>query len=360
MKIQQRILMHLLLGVVMYVLVLTCTIPLTLEWILPKLNIIESTRELVIVLLFCVETLLMMAWIAWYIGSPLLVLLKWIEQLTSEDFTKFRGYEKIHNRKGHLKLRFRIYKEVILHLEDMRIKLMQAKVERGEVEQAKQDWIAGISHDLKTPLTYIKGYSALLLNPDYEWSAKEQHEFIKEIDSKGSHMEQLVGDLNLAMQIENANKIPVRKTTQNIVTFIQQIIADISNDQRAKRHTFEFQTSEDEYVSEFDTKLLKRALENIYMNAVIYNDESVCVITSLKEQNNKLILCIEDDGIGMDKEALQQVFYRYYRGTTTEHQSEGTGLGMAITKSLIEAHGGTIVVESEQNRGTRFTISLPI
>ena len=174
MKIQQRILLHLLIAIAVYVLILTSTIPFTIEVLLPKLGMSESKQELLMVLLFCFDTILTMAWVAWYLGSPILVILKWIEQLASENFGPFASFRKSYNRKGKRKLRFSLYEEVLTQLEAMRVQLMEAKEERGKVDQAKRDWIAGISHDLKTPLTYIKGYATLLLNPDYEWSATEQ------------------------------------------------------------------------------------------------------------------------------------------------------------------------------------------
>ena len=173
-------------------------------------------------------------------------------------------------------------------------------------------------------------------------------------------MEQLVSDLNLAMQIDDSTKIPMHITTQNMVTFIQQIIADISNDIRAREHTFSFQTEQETYSIEFDSVLFKRALQNIYMNAVLHNQSSVHIETSLEQREDCLMICISDNGIGIDEETLQVLFERYYRGTTTKQHSEGTGLGMAITKSLIEAHGGTIEVESEQNEGTRFKVYMPL
>lgn len=360
MKIQQRILLHLFIAIAVYVLILTITIPFALEIVLPKLGIAESEQELYIVLLFCIDTVLTMTWVAWYIGSPILIILKWIAQLAAENFEPFASYEKSFNRKGKRKLRFRLYEEVLTQLEKMRLQLMEAKIERGKVDQAKRDWIAGISHDLKTPLTYIKGYTTLLLKREYTWSPSEQLEFIEEIDTKGKHMEQLISDLNLAMQIEHSTTIPMHKTTQNIVPLIQQMIADISNDPRAKEHTFSLETMQETYAFELDPELFKRALQNIYMNAILHNPSAVHIETSLEKRGDYLIIYILDNGVGMDKETLQVLFKRYYRGTTTDKHSDGTGLGMAITKSLIEAHRGTIEVESEQGEGTRFTVSLPV
>ena len=360
MKIQQRILLHLFFVIVVYVLFLTITIPFTVLGILPKFGITEAKQDLWVVILFVIDTVLIMIWVAWYIGSPILIILKWIQQLAAENFSPFTDYEKSFNRKGKRKLRFRLYEEVLIQLEKMRLQLIKAKVERLQVDQAKRDWIAGISHDLKTPLTYIKGYTTLLLNQDYTWNAGEQREFMEEIDAKSKHMEQLISDLSLAMQIEQSTNIPIHKTIQNIVPIIQQTIADISNDPRATKDTFSLEAKQETCIVELDPALFKRALQNIYMNAVSHNPSTVHIETSLEQREGYVNIYICDNGIGMNQETVQDLFKRYYRGTTTDNHSEGTGLGMAITKSLIEAHGGTIEVESEQNKGTKFTVSIPL
>lgn len=274
------------------------------------------------------------------------------------DFTSFRDYERICKRNGKLKMRYRLYKEVIEHLSDMRTQLEMARVERAEVEEAKRNWIAGISHDLKTPLTYIKGYSTLLLNRDYQWSVEEQRNFIEEIDTKGVHMEQLVEDLNLAMRFDGSQPIPIKKTTQDLITFTRNVVTEMSNDLRAHIHHFELRADEPLLVA-FDHKLLKRALQNLYMNAVVHNESPVHILTSIEQQQRQVVLTIQDDGIGMTEETVRNVFNQYYRGTTTEQTSEGTGLGVAIVKSLIEAHGGTIEVKSAYQKGTTVTITLP-
>src|SRR5690625_7697790 len=131
----------------------------------------------------------------------------------------------MYTRQGKLKMQYRLYQEVFTQLEDMRLQLDKAKVERAQVEIANRDWMAGISHDLKTPLTYIKGYSTLLLNLDYNWSNEEQRKFIQEIDDKSTHMEQLVQDLNLATRFDASKKVPIHSARENIVKFVQQIIA---------------------------------------------------------------------------------------------------------------------------------------
>ncbi|MFJ8263551.1 sensor histidine kinase [Rummeliibacillus sp. NPDC094406] len=360
MKIQQRFILHLLLGFIVWLLLLTFTVPLVMEGILPRLGLNGERYQWFVMIIIGLDTILCIIWFGWYFGSPLLLIMKWIDQLVNEDFSPLKDCEKIYLRKGKLKMRYRLYQEVITHLERMREQLQKAKVERAELEKAKREWIAGISHDLKTPLTYIKGYSTLLLNPDYDWSKEEQRNFVQEIDDKGTHMEQLVQDLNLALRLEDSQSLPIRKTSQNIVTFVQQVLADVSNDLRAQKHHFELHAEVDDLALVFDPYLLKRALQNIYMNAVIYNEVPVMITTTLEIKQNVLTIIILDNGIGMTVETQQNLFNRYYRGTTTEQKSEGTGLGMAIVKSLIEAHEGIITVESALKQGTKFTITLPL
>lgn len=359
MKIQQRFILHLLLGSVAYLVLLSCTVPLVMEGILPKLGFGDEEYEWIVMVVFGFDTILCIIWFGWYFGSPLLLVMKWIDQLANEDFSPLKEREKMYTRKGKLKMRLRLYQEVITQLDDMRAQLQKAKVERAQLDQAKRDWIAGISHDLKTPLTYIKGYSTLLLNPDYHWSKEEQRNFIQEIDDKGTHMEQLVQDMNLALRFDGSQSVPIHKTTQNIVSFVQQVLADVSSDLRAQKYHFELQTEINDFVMEFDPQLLKRALQNIYMNAVIHNEAPITITTTVEIQQDLLIIQIQDNGIGMTGETKQNLFNRYYRGTTTEQKSEGTGLGMAIVKSLIEAHEGTITVKSAIQRGTTFTLTFP-
>ncbi|WP_057767869.1 sensor histidine kinase [Cytobacillus praedii] len=360
MKVQHRFIRYLLLGFAFWLLVLTIIIPIIMQLILPKFGLVGEKYEWIVPIIICIVTLLCIILFGWYFGSPLMLVMKGINQLAHEDFTALQEQKKIYTRKGKLKIRYRLYQEVITQLSDLRLRLEKAKDEREQVEEAKRDWIAGVSHDLKTPLTYIKGYSKLLLSPDYNWSKEEQHNFIQEIDDKGTHMEQLVEDLNLAIRFEGAQLMPINKIAQNIVTFVQQVLADVSNDLRAQKHQFEMYTELDKLVMEIDSHLLKRALQNIYINAVIHNESPITITTTLKKDQNSLTICIQDNGIGLTKETQQNLFNRYYRGTTTEQKSEGTGLGMAIVKSLIEAHEGVIEVESVIQQGTTFTIILPI
>ena len=173
-------------------------------------------------------------------------------------------------------------------------------------------------------------------------------------------MEQLVQDINLAIRFDGSQKVPIHSSRQNIVTVIQHVLADVSNDLRAQHHHFELQTETEDIQITFDTNVFKRALQNIYMNSIFHNQVPVNIVTTINQKQQHVIIHIQDDGVGMTDETKQNIFNHYYRGTTTDQSSEGTGLGMAIVKQLIEAHDGTIQVESALQQGTALTITLPM
>ena len=192
MNIPKRFIKHLLLGIVVWIFLLGMIVPIVLEIILPKLGLVGERYDWIVLIFITIVTIIFLLLFGWYFESPLLLMMKWIHQLADEDYSEFIEREQMYTSRGKLKRRYRLYQEVFVQLTDMRLRLEEANVERTKVEAAKRDWIAGISHDLLTPLTYIKGYSKLLLNSKYNWSNEEQRQFIQEIDDQGTHMEQLV------------------------------------------------------------------------------------------------------------------------------------------------------------------------
>lgn len=357
MKLQSRFILYLLLGIVVWVICLGVAMPIVLEIIVPQFALQEDEAGIIAILLVSFLYLLSFGW---YVSSPLLVILRRIHQIANHEENITYDKANMYNRKGKLKVRYRLYREVIWQLDDMQKQLMQAKVEREQVEVAKREWLAGVSHDLKTPLTYIKGYTTLLLNQDYEWTVQEQRNFVYEIKDKSQHLETLIADLNLALRMDEQRMITLHCTKQNIVTFIQSLLAANSNAYANKGYTFELHTTMEYCACVFDASILQRALQNIYQNAILHNAGPLCITTTLTRDKEMLCIRIEDNGEGMDEDTLCHLFTRYYRGTTTDSDTEGTGLGMAIVQSLIEAHDGNIVADSVLQQGTCFTITLPI
>ncbi|MGE7091502.1 sensor histidine kinase [Lysinibacillus sp. NPDC048646] len=362
MRINTRFTLHLALGIILWILVTGLGILIILEGILPIIAITanEDFEGLLVGWIFVISTIICIVLFGWYFGGPLGFIMAWIYQLSLENFKQPEGLPKIYTRKGKLRKRYLLYQEVLQHLQSLSMKLQAAETERGQVEQAKQEWIAGISHDLKTPLTYITGYSTLLLNEQYEWSKEETHSFIQEIADKGQHMEDLIQDLSLVIQLNSADgTFLLDKKKQDLVEFIKRIVANISNNPQATDYMLHFQSDIPVLDVDFDAKYLQRILQNILMNSIIHNPQHTDIYTQLSDRGENVEIHIVDNGVGMSTHMVENIFQQYYRGTTTDSSSEGTGLGMAIVHKLVKTHNGTISVHSEPTKGTTFKITLP-
>lgn len=361
MRIKTRFTIHLALGLVLWLLGTGIFVVLIIEGLLPLLGIHISMDDegLLVGEIFGASTLLCIVLFGWYFGGPIGFVMAWIQQLSRDNYIQPGNIANIYNRKGKLRMRFRLYQEVLQQLQSLGSTLQANEVERTRIEQAKQEWIAGISHDLKTPLTYIRGYSALLLNEQYEWSKEEARSFIREMDDKGTHMEELIQDLSLVTQLNSAEgTLPIQKTMMDIVEFTKRVVADISNNPQASSHRLHFHADQPVIHVDFDVKYMHRILQNLMMNSIIHNPEPTDIYVEIEDAGEHVLVRIKDNGVGMPSQTVEHLFQQYYRGTTTDTASEGTGLGMAIVYKLIQAHNGTITVKSELTQGTSFTVQL--
>ena len=231
-----------------------------------------------------------------------------------------------------------------------------ARQKREQDDKAKEEWLANITHDLKTPLAPIRGYAELLQNDDCQ-SSEQTRRYGSIILRNVLHTEQLVDDLKLTYQLQS-NMLPLCKVSQNLVRFVREVIIDILNLPDYEGRVISFINEGDKCDCCFDPKLLRRALTNILVNALKHNtpDTEVTVTVSCGDGARLTIL---DNGSGMTAEELDGLFKRYYRGTSTDVKAEGTGLGMAIARQIVEAHGGEINAESSAGNGTTISIRLP-
>src|SRR5699024_8701667 len=173
MNVRKRFIKYLLLGFGMWIILLSITVPIFLEVVLPKLGLGSTRYECMVLIiishvtilcffLFCLliislVIIICLCLLGLFFGNELLLMMKSINQLDHEDFSTFDERQQMYTGRGKLKMRCRLYQEVFGQLLNMRLQLEKVNIERAQIETAKRDWIAGISHDLFTPLTYIKG-----------------------------------------------------------------------------------------------------------------------------------------------------------------------------------------------------------
>ena len=243
---------------------------------------------------------------------------------------------------------------ILNSLETMRCELV-------EIQERKNRFIMGISHDLRTPVAVIKGYSEAIQD-DVITDKEEIKKSIELIEQKATQLEGMIDTLI------NFMKLNIKEIKENLINdSITKIINDFGKYAQVtgtlfKRNvTVNISINEDIQVP-LNIQLVQRSFENIFSNAIRYTKEndSIDITAYTKKTNNKntLFLKIKDTGCGIDKKDLDYIFDLFYRGTTSR-QEEGMGIGLAVVKNIMDTHGWKISVESQKGHGTCFTIKIP-
>jgi PAS domain S-box-containing protein len=230
-----------------------------------------------------------------------------------------------------------------------------------EANKLKSDFIAKMSHELRTPLNAILGFSELLVDKKVGELNPKQMEYMMDIHHSGSHLLQLINDvLDLA-------KIEAGKTELFITSFsIRESIDGVVNivtplaDKKGVRIKTNLSSTID--IVELDKNRLRQILYNLISNAIKFNrKEGEVFIATMPKSDDHFILSVRDSGVGIAKENFNKLFIPFVQieNPTTRHH-EGSGLGLSLTKNLVELHGGSVTFESIHGEGTTFVITLPL
>lgn len=263
--------------------------------------------------------------------------------------------QDISKRNYHPKKNTGTFKEVYESLNRLDYDIKLSDQTRLQTEKSREEWIANISHDLKTPLSPIKGYGEILVESKDSLTAERAGIILKNAD----YIEMLINDLKLTYQLDNG-MITLDLKTQDMVRFMKEIVIDILNDPRFIDQQILFDSKEEKIDWQFDPKLLRRAFTNLIINAFVHGNSNTEVYLTISKINKQLEIIISDNGPGMTQQQIDHLFERYYRGGTTKQNKEGTGLGLAITKEIIEYHHGKIQVSSIVEKGSQFRILFPL
>lgn len=232
--------------------------------------------------------------------------------------------------------------------------LQRQEIESQRLQAAREEWIANISHDVKTPLSSLRGYAELLADTDYRFSEAEMRQYAGIMQEKAAYMESLIEDLRLTYQLKNA-ALPLEKRPENLVAVVRETIIDLLNDPRHRDASLQFTPACEEIRFDCDPRLLQRALTNLILNALVHNPPGTPVTVSVNG-GEPIGIAIEDRGKGIPEAEIERLFERYYRGTNTGEAHHGTGLGMAIARDIVQVHGGCLEVSSQPGAGTRIQI----
>ncbi|MGF9913843.1 HAMP domain-containing sensor histidine kinase [Paenibacillus ehimensis] len=294
-------------------------------------------------------------------GRPFRAMLEFIEQLASGNYTqpprtgkgKSRGSgDRLRKPKGS----FRLFREVGESLEGLRLELARSEQLRNRLEQTREEWITGVSHDLKTPLSSISGYAHVLESASYSWSEEELRTIGRTLREKSDFMSELIEDLSLTYRLKN-NALPLDRKPSDVNEVVRRAVVAFMNDPQAASYAITFSPSGSPVIYPVDRKWFTRIVDNMISNAIKHNPAGTAIDIAVNEEAGRgFSVTIRDNGAGMDPRTLDRLFDRYYRGTNTEETTSGSGLGMTIAKQLTLAHGGEIAVRSEPGEGTEIVL----
>ncbi|HEB2438466.1 TPA: HAMP domain-containing histidine kinase [Bacillus thuringiensis] len=314
-----------------------------------------------ILLIVFVYLVILSIWYGNKFGKPLLHAMRWLKNIAGgkyEEPISKKGKPVRFRRSGKEKWSFRLFRDVTSSLEHLSTTLKKNDAMRQVLQQTREEWITGLTHDLKTPLSSIYGYALLLESNQYNWTDRDIQQFGSVMKEKSQYMTTLIDDLSLTYQLKN-NSLPAQHVNVEINQFVQKVLLQFINNPTLQNQNIEFVPSSNKIQYFIEEKWFQRIIENLLVNAVKHNNETTTVIVKLSQNANSFTLSISDDGKGMDEKTKELLFERYYRGTNTEESNIGTGLGLAITKQLVHAHNGTISVDSALGKGTTIILVFP-
>lgn len=277
-----------------------------------------------------------------------------ITAATDEPLPMFRGYES-----GAVDVLFKpINAEILRQKAEVFFELHRQRLQLAAAVRAREDVLAIVSHDMRTPLSVVHTTASMLLNPKYQFTPqqiREQHERIKR---NVELMNRMIGDL-MDMANLRAGKLSIDPRPIVINDVLREAVTAHESPARDKGLTLHYDAGTDVMPADADRARLMQLFQNLLGNAVKFCHAGDRVSVVSRTRGAQAIIEIADTGPGIAADDLPHIFDPYY-SASKKHQKTGTGLGLYISKGIVDAHGGQIRCGSEPGAGTTFTITLPL
>jgi two-component system, OmpR family, sensor histidine kinase KdpD len=228
----------------------------------------------------------------------------------------------------------------------------------ADSDQLKSALLAAVSHDLRTPLAVTKACVTSLLDQSVHWSDGEREEFLRSIDEETDRLTLLVSNLLDLSRIEGGVLHP-DKEWYDVAELIEDVVGRLAVDARQTGHQVRTNVEADLPVAHFDYVEIAQVVMNLGENAIKYTPEGAEIVIAATQTETAIEISVKDNGPGIPRKELPQIFDKFHRAEVTK-RVPGSGIGLAICKGIVEAHGGQIWVESEPGKGATFRFTLPI
>ena len=313
---------------------------LNLSGLISKRLMIDMIVAMVIIL--TVTSLIVTGWVMNGVYRPIRQLSQAMHQIADGDF----DYCLTTNKTGEIATLFNNY-------EQMRLRLKESAEEKVQNEKQNKELISNISHDLKTPITSIKGYVEGIMDGVAD-TPEKMNKYIKTIYNKANDMDRLINELTLYSRIDN-NRIPYSFHRINITDYFADCVEEVGLDLESKGIKLNYTNlvpADTRIIA--DPEQMKRVINNIINNSVKYLGKKDGVIDiRILDDVESVRIEIEDNGKGIAAKDLANIFERFYRTDASRNSTQGgSGIGLSIVKKIIEDHGGYIWATSKEGEGT--------
>ena len=227
-----------------------------------------------------------------------------------------------------------------------------------KTDNVRKEFVANVSHELKTPLTSIRGYSETIMNGDLTY--QEIIKFSKVINQEANRMSRLVSDL-LQLSKMDYNRVNWNKATLNTVDILKKVCEKVRFEAEEKKHKLELICAENTPTIYADKDSIEQIVINILTNSIKYTPEGGLIRIYAGPIDNRVYIKVIDNGIGIPQKDLGRIFERFYRvDKARSRKMGGTGLGLSIVKEMVDRNNGTINIDSKLNEGTEVTMTFPV
>lgn len=256
-------------------------------------------------------------------------------------------------------LEYRV-REKTLHISEINRDLYNTNKKLLENEEARRNVLSNVSHDLRTPITAIRGYAELLLGSGDKLQTAQRELYLNNIVKRSKQMENIVSDIvELTRMESNTNEF--KFIEMSIAELLDELVMLYDGDLRGTKKELKLNLPEDDLlITRADPKKISRVFENLISNAINYSYDIATIEVSAwrTPEDRKIHIEVKDNGIGIPEESLPLIFDRFYRAKNSGQNIKGTGLGLSIVKLIVDHHEADISVESTLGTGTTFHITL--
>ena len=316
-------------------------------FVITKINSLISRQLLIdmfiaIVLILIFTSMMLTQWIRKSVFHPVDELNQAMQKIKEGNL----DYSLQTDAKGEIGDLYRNY-------EDMRMRLKESVEESNRNEQQNRELISNISHDLKTPITAIKGYVEGILDGVAD-TPEKQDKYLRTIYNKANDMQKLINELTTYSNVEN-NRIPYNFLRLNVAEYFDDCVEDVGIDLENRNIQLNYSNLVDrETMVIADPEQLKKVINNIISNSVKYMNKPNGVIDiRLLDESDSIRIEIEDNGKGIAQKDLSKIFDRFYRTDASRNSAQGgSGIGLSIVRKIVEDHGGYIWATGKEGEGT--------